>query len=556
MRMQKLLAVGLVSVLVLLLIVQVTAVYSPERCDGNTESVVFLLQQLCGNFSVLPDEAFAKVKLADVKRNVLCNKVNAVIYQVEAGAYEGALNKLRNDVEKAVAGWIVSPWKERLISFIEYIIQRIKCIPPADSTPPVIQRVFRCPDVPEYDDNVLVMAYVTDSESGVANVTLSYSVNSGESVNLTMNEIDGLFEAVISPEPYNTSVVYFVYAWDNAGNVAVSEANSYIVSDFHSPVISYIERVPDSPNYNETVSVFINATEPSSASGVKEYPILAYYNGSVWMNVTMSFQEGIYIGVIPELPYGTVVKYRVYVFDNAGNWFVTDVYSYTVNDQFLPIVRIDAPVRGSYVAGCVNVSVYAYDDYFSKAELMVNKTILDSWSDVGSHAYVWNTSVLPDGVYMLKLKAYDNVGNIGVAECSVTVDNTAPMIGVPYQNPNQTTVEPYQNVTVSVEVTDGGGAGVREVILFYSVDEGQTWTNVSMDKTIGNFYVGVIKGFELGIRVQYGIMAYDYVNNLAVENNAGEYYVYTVIPEFSEFMILFFMVATLIAAALVKREKR
>jgi len=76
-----------------------------------------------------------------------------------------------------------------------------------------------------------------------------------------------------------------------------------------------------------------------------------------------------------------------------------------------------------------------------------------------------------------------------------------------------------------------------------------------MDKRLGDLYVGVIKGFKLGAQVKYGIMAYDNLNNSAVKNNAGEYYVYTVIPEFPEFMILFFLIATLIVAALTKRKK-
>ena len=52
-------------------------------------------------------------------------------------------------------------------------------------------------------------------------------------------------------------------------------------------------------------------------------------------------------------------------------------------------------------------------------------------------------------------------------------DGTAPTIGDISQNPSHDAVEPSQTVTVSVEVTDGG-TGVRDVILYYSIDEGQT----------------------------------------------------------------------------------
>ena len=542
-------------VLLVLLIVAPIIVINAYETHNQTESVVSLLQQLYGNVSALPAEAFENVKLADVEKNALGNKINAVINQVEASAYKGTVNKLRNDVEKAVRKWIVTPWEDNLLDLIEHIIEVIEeCVPPVDSTPPVIHEVFRYPDVPEYDDSVLVLAYVTDCRSGVANVTLSYSVDLGESINLTMCKIDGFYEVELPPQPYNVTVTFLIYAWDNAGNVVVSAVDSYVVNDFHPPVISYIEHVPASPNYNETVSVFVNATEPSFASGVGEV-ILNYNNGTAWMNVTLSFQDGLYVAMIPALPYGTVVHYRVYAFDIAGNWAVMDVYSYNVDDRFMPVAKIDAPACGSYLAGYVNVEVYVYDDNFSGAELTANETFLASWSETGLHTYVWNTTKMSDGVYVLKLNAYDEAGNVGETECLVIADNRPSTIGIPSQTPDYAAVEPYQNVNVTVEVTDKG-AGVREVVLSYSIDEGQTWTNITMNNVLGDTYMGVIPGSGADTHVQYGIIAYDNVNNLAVENNAGEYYIYTVIPEFQGLIFLIFMVTTLIAVILAKRRKQ
>jgi hypothetical protein len=426
--MRKSLVASIHVLLIVLMVAPIAVANSYESCK-KTESGVSLLQQLYSDILMLPNEAFENMRRADAEKNALCNKINAVMNQVEAGDYEGALNKLRNDVEKAVTKWIAGRWRDHLLDLIECIIRVIKGRCHVDRTPPVIHEVVRYPSAPEYDDSVLVLAYVTDCQSGVANVTLSYSTNLGESVNLTMREVDGLHEAEIPPHPYNVNVTFFVYAWDRAGNVAVSPKDSYVVGDFHPPVISYIERVPASPNYNETVLVFVNATEPSSASGVREV-ILTYNNGTVWTNVTMSLQNGLYVATIPKLPYGTVVQYRVYAFDNAGNWAAMDVYSYTVQDRFLPVATIDAPTRGSYLSGFVNVTVYVYDDNFSGAKLTVNGTVLISWSEAGLHTYLWNTTASSDGVYGLMLDAYDEAGNIGEAECQVIVDNTAPTLEI------------------------------------------------------------------------------------------------------------------------------
>jgi hypothetical protein len=445
--MRKLLVMSVLALLLFAMVSPINATVSGVR--NQRELVVSLLQQLCGNVTELPKEAFETVKHADNERNALCNKINAVINQVKAGAYGGSLNKLRNDLENAVSKWIVSPWRECLLESIEHIIHCIKgcCRPPRDLSPPVIRGVFHYPDAPNYDDSVVVLAFVTDSKSGVANVTLCYFTGLGENVNLTMTKIDGFYKAEIPPRPYNTNVSFLIYAWDKAGNLAVSPIYSYIVGDFYPPIITYVERAPAEPNYNETVQIFANATEPLFASGIKEL-ILTYNDGASWINVTMTLQEGLYIATIPELPYGSFVQYRVYAFDNAGNWAAVDIYSYTVQDRFLPVAIIEFPTSGSYLAGNVNIEVYFYDDNFSKADLMVNETIITSWSETGHHTCLWNTSALPDGAYVLKLKAYDQAGNIGETLCIITVDNTLPVVNIHYPSDGS-----YVRGTVLVEIS-------------------------------------------------------------------------------------------------------
>jgi hypothetical protein len=136
------------------------------------------------------------------------------------------------------------------------------------------------------------------------------------------------------------------------------------------------------------------------------------------------------------------------------------------------------------------------------------------------------------------------------------LDITPPTIGTPSQDPDFTAVEPYQNVTVTVDAVDEG-VGIREVILSYSIDEGQTWTNTTMDNISDNTYVGKIPGFEAGTHVQYKIIAYDKANNPAVEDKNGEYYIYTVIPEFSTTMILaLFIIVSLSATGLARKVNR
>ena len=132
-------------------------------------------------------------------------------------------------------------------------------------------------------------------------------------------------------------------------------------------------------------------------------------------------------------------------------------------------------------------------------------------------------------------------------------DVSPPTIGSLSYDPELGTVKSNQDVTISVEVTDEG-VGVNQVRLSYSADEGQTWTNVVMTKSSTDIYTGEISGFEEGRKVHYKIVAYDNNNNVAVEDNAGEYHSYMVIPEFQNFVILMFIISTAFAVIFAKRE--
>jgi hypothetical protein len=134
-------------------------------------------------------------------------------------------------------------------------------------------------------------------------------------------------------------------------------------------------------------------------------------------------------------------------------------------------------------------------------------------------------------------------------------DTTPPTIGTPSQDPLSTSVEAYQNVTVTANITDAE-SGVREAILSYTTDEGQTWTNNTMINTANDLYEAKIPGFPTGTHLQYKIMAYDNADNSATEDNSGQYYVYTVIPEFQSFPSMIFIITTSITVLAILKKKK
>lgn len=75
---------------------------------------------------------------------------------------------------------------------------------------------------------------------------------------------------------------------------------------------------PTEPDSTQPVTVTITASDPSQVQTV----ILSYYNGTTWINVTMSFDytTETWTATLPALPGGTNVTVVFYMQDYCGNW--------------------------------------------------------------------------------------------------------------------------------------------------------------------------------------------------------------------------------------------
>lgn len=81
-----------------------------------------LLEDLKAEINALPEDAFKNPRIAEQRKKSVCNDINAVTNQVEAGAYTGSINKLENAFRNKMEKWIVDPWKNDLIEKVNYII--------------------------------------------------------------------------------------------------------------------------------------------------------------------------------------------------------------------------------------------------------------------------------------------------------------------------------------------------------------------------------------------------------------------------------------------------
>jgi hypothetical protein len=325
----------------------------------------------------------------------------------------------------------------------------------ADYYPPIIQTFFHFGKTtlranPECNETVLVYANATseaENASPIYKVKLYYW--NGSLLHPPLSQDFELIElwyvAEIPPLPWNTQVWYRVYVEDWAinattgkGNSAVSETKSYQVLDSYGPTISNLEHSPDSPQYNETVRVSTNVSEPQIASGVYQV-VLSYFSGSQWQNVTMIGQDT-YTADIPTLPWNTLVQYKIYACDNAENWIISETHNYRVTDSYAPIIE---SLDWSPKEPKTNMPVIVTASVSEPAKASGTSLVTLSYND--GFAWINITMTTNNGVYTgqipvfestthieFRIYARDNAGNLATSLVQeYTVEASEPPISLP-----------------------------------------------------------------------------------------------------------------------------
>lgn len=119
-----------------------------------------------------------------------------------------------------------------------------------------------------------------------------------------------------------------VQAYDNFNNVA--EECLIVIVDNTAPVIITVTRSPEQPLENEEVTVLANVQD--EVSGIA-FVVLIYEVNEEANQINMAYEENVWRAQIPGKPAGTVVSYRVLVYDKAGNMVESAVYAYTVKQS-------------------------------------------------------------------------------------------------------------------------------------------------------------------------------------------------------------------------------
>lgn len=230
----------------------------------------------------------------------------------------------------------------------------------------------------------------------------------------------------------------------------------------------------------------------------------------------------------------------------------------TLIDFKVTLKNIDlTPKNVSLYATCLDKDEIPFD-FQDQSLLLPPKTVEDifildlfiaPWAGEGEATAFFNAydkSPLEGGVVYCPAK------EISLTIFNKSDDASPPVIKEVTHEPE--TAQPNQEVTVSANVKDWQ-TEVQEVILYYHTDTNATWIGVKMNRTTGDTFKVNICGFPSTTNVSYVIIACNPAGIFAVEDNAGQYYVYAVVSEFPSWPLIFSALTAFAAVAIVWKRK-
>jgi hypothetical protein len=280
---------------------------------------------------------------------------------------------------------------------------------------------------------------------------------------------DGRYFAEIPPQSYGTDVTMIVYTSDGQGNWGITPIGSFTVvsDDLDGPILELLSWSPSDPTEEDDVVVY---TELFDTNGI-QIAILCYGHGTMFANVTMTFNGTGYVAIIGARPIDTSVNIRVYSCDTRDNWALSswDMYVVQASDiappiitgvEWLPLepftndsIHVNATITD---ANPINLVLLEYFDgvnwrNLTMAQMSSDPTLFEV------HIPMIGTAV----TIQIWILAQDSKGNWGYTEyMDIVVQEIPPIITTP-----TTTVPTTPTPTVPVTPSDPLVIGVMGALV-------------------------------------------------------------------------------------------
>lgn len=236
---------------------------------------------------------------------------------------------------------------------------------------------------------------------------------------------------------------------------------------------------PSPPSIPDTTPPTVSITSPSNDTSVSgTITISASASDNVGMAKVELYIDGLLKSTDTASPFNFVWDSTtvgngfhtilVKAYDLAGNIGTSTTVSVTVNnnqgDTTPPTVSITAPTNGTTVLGMVFVTSTASDNVgVTKVELYVDGTLQNT--DTSSpYSFVWNSSMVANGLHTFVANAYDAAGNIGTsATISVNVNNPLSDTILPTVSVISPSNESIVSGTIIMTASASDNVGVTQV---------------------------------------------------------------------------------------------
>jgi len=417
---------------------------------------------------------------------------------------------------------------------------------------------------------------VTYQPSGYLGPTISLLLPS----NITTNTAS--FNCIVNPHGTPYTRVYLYYSDSTYENAPFNHGQSlgdqysgtenisisyHLESDTPERTISYLFFAS-----NSLGTAFTEVMTITLRRGVVDFcitPQISYASCPIIFDATASFS-----------PFGSIVTYEW----DFGDGNTTTALSPTIPHDYEAIGTYNVNLTITDEFGLTNNTVIPltiledteppvtaddYDEKWHNADFTITLTPTDYESGVAETYYQINDGPIKtlsaDGQPLVNTESANNtleywsVDNAGNEELhksltGIKLDKTAPVIGETTQNPDGE-VQPDQSVSVLVDVQDST-SGVKNVTLLYTTDGGGSWVELEMVYYAASdtFQASIPEQAE-GTSVEFKMVAYDNAGNGEVDDNGGQYYVYSVVTEFSSLIILTITIVIAFVAATIFRKK-
>jgi hypothetical protein len=284
--------------------------------------------------------------------------------------------------------------------------------------PPIIHSVWRDIEYVNYDDNINIVANVSEGSHPV-DVFLRFGVDDitrPEYLRMTLDG-NGNYTISLGTFTFGSEILYNVYVNDSAGILIESRAQSFLIYDFTSPSLTGMTVSPQPAGIEVPVLLTIEASEYVNASGVTA----VYFNYTIdsWVThvtVAMSEAGSYYSGNIPGQSYGITVGYVFYAIDAARNIENTSIFYYSIVDDKPPVIGTPTHYPSNpNSTQTVEVSVSVVDES-SVSSVFLGYFNGSHWNNAsmsynGTYYVAEIPSLVNDTQVFYRIYAYDENGN-------------------------------------------------------------------------------------------------------------------------------------------------